>query len=156
MTELAVTDQAPDFNLPTNGGGAVSLTGLSGKKVVLYFYPKDNTEACTLEAQDFSALAAEFEAADAIIVGISPDSARKHDNFCRKYDLRIILAADEDRKVIETYGLWVEKQMYGRKYMGVERTTYLIGRDGRIAAVWHKVKVKAHAEEVLAAAKTLA
>lgn len=156
MTEPAVDDQAPDFNLSANGGGMVSLSGLSGKKVVLYFYPKDNTEACTLEAQDFSALAGAFAAADTVIVGISPDSVRKHDNFCRKYDLRVILAADEDRQVIEAYGLWVEKQMYGRKYMGVERTTYLLGRDGRIAQAWHKVKVKDHAQDVLAAARALA
>jgi peroxiredoxin Q/BCP len=155
MTDLVIDDQALDFNLPTNGGGAVSLSGLWGKKVVLYFYPKDNTDACTLEAIDFTRLAAAFKEADAVVVGISPDSVRKHDNFCKKHDLGIILASDEDRKVIEAYGLWVEKQMYGRKYMGVERTTYLIGRDGRIADVWHKVRVKGHADEVLEAAKAL-
>jgi peroxiredoxin Q/BCP len=155
MTDLAINDQAPDFSLPTNGGGAVSLLSLLGKKVILYFYPKDNTEACTLEAIDFTTLADAFKAADAVIIGISPDSVRKHDNFCSKHGLGIILASDEDRNVIEAYGLWVEKQMYGRKYMGVERTTYLIGRDGRIVNVWHKVKVKGHAEEVLEAAKAL-
>lgn len=155
MTDLSINDQAPDFTLPTNGGAAVSLSSLSGKKVVLYFYPKDNTDACTLEAIDFTRLAGEFAAADAVIIGISPDSVRKHDNFCRKHSLGIILASDEDRRVIEAYGLWVEKKMYGLKYMGVERTTYLIGRDGRIAQVWHKVKVKGHAEEVLEAAKNL-
>jgi peroxiredoxin Q/BCP len=153
MTDLAINDQAPDFTLPTNGGGVVSLGSLSGKKVVLYFYPKDNTDACTLEAIDFTRLAADFAAVGAVVIGISPDSVRKHDNFCKKYDLGIVLASDEDRKVIEAYGLWVEKQMYGRKYMGVERTTYLIDKKGRIANVWHKVKVKGHAEEVLEAAK---
>jgi peroxiredoxin Q/BCP len=155
MTDLAINDQAPDFTLPANGGGAVSLLSLLGKKVVLYFYPKDNTEACTLEAIDFTGLADQFTAADTVVIGVSPDSVRKHDNFCRKHGLGIILASDEDRKVIETYGLWVEKQMYGRKYMGVERTTYLIDRKGRIAAVWHKVKVKGHAAEVLEAARAL-
>lgn len=155
MTDLAIDDQAPDFTLPTNGGGAVSLKSLSGKKVVLYFYPKDNTEACTLEAVDFTRLAGAFAAADAVVIGISPDSVRKHDNFCSKHSLGIILASDEDRKVIEAYGRWVEKQMYGRKYMGVERTTYLVDRKGRIANVWHKVKVKGHAEEVLEAARAL-
>jgi peroxiredoxin Q/BCP len=155
MTDLAINDQAPDFTLPTNGGGAVSLSSLLGKKVILYFYPKDNTEACTLEAIDFTRLADAFTAADAVVIGISPDSVRKHDNFCKKHSLGITLAADEDRKVIGTYGLWVEKQMYGRKYMGVERTTYLIDRRGRIADIWHKVRVKGHAEEVLDAAKAL-
>lgn len=155
MSELEIADQAPDFSLPTNGGGSVSLAELLGKKVILYFYPKDNTEACTIEAIDFTRLAAAFQATDAVVIGVSPDSARKHDNFCRKHGLGIILAADEDKHVIERYGLWVEKQMYGRKYMGVERTTYLIDRQGRIADVWHKVKVKGHAEEVLEAAKAL-
>lgn len=155
MSELEIADQAPDFSLPTNGGGLVSLTELLGKKVILYFYPKDNTEACTIEAIDFTRLAADFRAADAVVIGVSPDSVRKHDNFCRKHGLGIILAADEDRQVIERYGLWVEKQMYGRKYMGVERSTYLIDRQGRIANIWHKVKVKGHAEEVLEAARAL-
>ena len=155
MTELSIGDHAPDFTLPGNGGGEVALSRHSGKKVVLYFYPKDNTEACTVEAIDFTALAREFEKCDTVIIGVSPDSVRKHDNFCRKHSLGIALASDEDRKVIEAYGLWVEKQMYGRKYMGVERTTYLIDRKGRIANVWHKVKVKGHAEEVLEAARAL-
>jgi peroxiredoxin Q/BCP len=155
MTNLQITDQAPAFTLPTNGGGAASLAGLSGKKVILYFYPKDNTEACTLEAIDFTRLANDFAATDAVIVGISPDSVRKHDNFCAKHSLGITLASDEDKSVIEAYGLWTEKQMYGRKYMGVERATFLIDRSGKIAGIWRKVKVKGHAEEVLEAAKAL-
>lgn len=155
MTELSISDQAPDFILPKNGGGTVSLAQHSGKKVVLYFYPKDNTEGCTLEAIDFTRLAPEFEATDAVIIGVSPDSVRKHDNFCKKHGLGITLAADEETKVIQTYGLWVEKQMYGRKYMGVERATFLIDRNGRIAAIWRNVKVKGHAEAVLEAATAL-
>ncbi len=155
MTDLQITDQAPGFTLPTNGGGAASLAGLLGKKVILYFYPKDNTEACTLEAIDFTRLAGDFAAADAVIIGISPDSVRKHDNFCAKHDLGIMLASDEDRSVIEAYGLWTEKQMYGRKYMGVERATFLIDRAGRIARIWRKVKVKGHADDVLDAAKAI-
>lgn len=155
MTELSTGDRAPDFTLPRNGGGEVALSSHSGKKVVLYFYPKDNTEACTLEAIDFTALAAEFDVAETVVIGVSPDSVRKHDNFCRKHRLGIILASDEDRKVIEAYGLWVEKQMYGRRYMGVERTTFLIDREGRIAEVWRKVKVRGHAAEVLEAARAL-
>jgi len=155
MTDLQIADQAPGFTLPTNGAGAVSLANLSGKKVILYFYPKDNTEACTLEAIDFTRLADAFKATDAFVIGISPDSVRKHDNFCKRHSLGITLAADEDRKAIDAYGLWVEKQLYGRKYMGVERATFLIDRAGRIARIWRKVKVKGHAEEVLEAAKTL-
>lgn len=155
MTDLSIGDQAPDFTLPRNGGGAVALSQYSGKKVVLYFYPKDNTEACTVEAVDFSALRQDFAACDAIVIGVSPDSVKKHDNFCKKYDLGIILAADVDKTLINAFGLWVEKQMFGVKYMGVERTSYLIDRDGRIANVWHKVKVKGHAEEVLEAARAL-
>jgi peroxiredoxin Q/BCP len=155
MSDLNVGDKAPDFDLPGNGGSSVSLNTHSGEKVVLYFYPKDNTEACTLEAVDFTALKAEFTAAGATIIGISPDSAKKHDNFCKKHNLDIALAADEDLSVIQAYGLWVEKQMYGRKYMGVERTTFLIDGQGKIAGIWRKVKVKGHVEEVLEAAKSL-
>lgn len=147
---------APDFTLPRNGGGTVSLSALQPGKVVLYFYPKDNTPACTLEGQDFTARADEFAALGATVIGISKDSVKKHDNFCKKHDLRIILASDEQGTVCEDYGVWVEKSMYGRSYMGIERTTLLINGDGRVAQVWNRVKVDGHAEQVLAALRDLA
>jgi peroxiredoxin Q/BCP len=146
---------APDFTLPTDGGDKVQLSQFKGRKVVLYFYPKDDTSGCTLEAVTFTALAPEFEAAGAVVIGVSPDSVKSHDKFKAKHELGVILAADEDRKAIEAYGVWGEKSMYGRKYMGVLRTTFLIGPDRRIAKVWENVKVKDHAATVLAAAKTL-
>lgn len=152
---LQVGDAAPDFSLPGDGGKTVSLAAMAGKAVVLYFYPKDDTSGCTMEAKDFNALKAEFAAAGAEIVGVSPDSAASHDKFKKKYDLGFALAADESKAMLEAYGVWVEKSMYGRKYMGVERTTFLIGKDGRIARIWPKVKVPGHAAEVLAAAKAL-
>ncbi|HZW48344.1 MAG TPA: thioredoxin-dependent thiol peroxidase [Microvirga sp.] len=147
--------KAPAFSLPATGGTDISLDSLRGRKVVLYFYPKDDTSGCTLEAQNFQALRKEFEAADTEIVGVSPDSLKSHDKFRSKYDLGFPLASDEDKAILEAYGVWVEKSMYGRKYMGVERTTVLIDRDGTVAKVWNKVKVPGHAEEVLAAAKAL-
>jgi peroxiredoxin Q/BCP len=146
---------APDFTLPTDGGDKVELSQFKGRKVVLYFYPKDDTSGCTLEAVTFTALAPEFAAADAAVVGVSPDSVKSHDRFKAKHELGVILAADEERKAIEAYGVWGEKSMYGRKYMGVLRTTFLIGPDGRIVQVWENVKVKGHAEAVLAAVKAL-
>ncbi len=156
MTKLAqVGDAAPDFSLPRDGGGVLSLADFKGRKLALYFYPKDDTSGCTLEAQDFKRLAGDFAAADAAIVGASPDSVKQHDKFRDKYELTFPLLADETKQVLEAYGVWVEKSMYGRKYMGVERSTFLIGPDGRIARVWRKVKVPGHAEEVLAAAKSL-
>lgn len=155
MADLDVGDLAPQFDLPRDGGGMLSLAALSGKPVVLYFYPQDDTTSCTQEAISFSQLKPEFEKAGAVVIGLSPDSTKKHDKFKSKYSLTIDLAADEERKVIETYHLWVEKSMYGRKYMGVERTTFLIGSDGRIARVWRKVRVKGHAEEVLEAVRAL-
>ena len=155
MAELNIGDQAPDFTLPKNGGGTVSLNAYSGKKVVLYFYPKDNTEGCTIEALDFTRLSNDFEAAGAVIVGMSPDSAKKHDNFCKKHALGITLASDETTDVLAAYGVWAEKQMYGKSYMGVVRSTFLIGTNGRIARIWPKVSVKGHAEEVLEAARAL-
>lgn len=151
MIDLNIGDQAPNFDLPANDGRRVSLSEHSGKTVVLYFYPKDNTEGCTLEAIDFTRLKGEFEAAGAEIIGISPDSARKHDNFCRKHGLGITLGSDEDLQAAQAYGVWVEKQMYGRKYMGIDRSTFLIGPDGKIRRIWRKVRVKGHAEEVLEA-----
>ena len=148
-------DRAPDFSLPVTGGGTINLAGLKGRKAVLYFYPKDDTSGCTLEAQDFDALRDEFAAAQTEVIGISPDSLKSHDKFRLKYGLELALAADEGKKALEAYGVWAEKSMYGRKYMGVERTTVLIDRDGRVARVWLKVKVPGHAEQVLAAAKAL-
>lgn len=153
MIDLNIGDQAPNFDLPANDGRRVSLSEHSGKTVVLYFYPKDNTEGCTLEAIDFTRLKGEFEAAGAEIIGISPDSARKHDNFCRKHGLGITLGSDEDLQAAQAYGVWVEKQMYGRKYMGIDRSTFLIGPDGKIRRIWRKVRVKGHAEEVLEAVR---
>ncbi|MBZ9852282.1 peroxiredoxin [Mesorhizobium sp. CA13] len=155
MADLNVGDVAPQFELPRDGGGSLSLAGFAGRPVVLYFYPQDDTTGCTAEAISFSQLKPKFEKAGAVVIGLSPDSARKHDKFKSKYDLTIDLAADEERKVIEAYHLWVEKSMYGRKYMGVERATFLIGRDGRIARIWRKVRVKGHAEEVLEAVRAL-
>ena len=153
--ELVEGDPAPDFELPTDGGGRARLSDLKGKPVVIYFYPKDDTSGCTAEAIAFNGLRAKFAAAGATVIGVSPDSAASHDKFKRKHDLKIALAADPERSAIEAYGVWKEKSMYGRKYFGVERSTFLIDRDGRIAKVWRKVKVPGHAEEVLAAAKAL-
>ena len=149
-------DKAPDFELPTDGGGTLKLSRLRGKPVVLYFYPKDDTSGCTAEAKDFSRLAADFGAAGAEVIGVSPDGVESHQKFRRKYDLAIKLAADVDQAVVRAYGVWVEKSMYGRTYMGVERSTFLIDGKGRIAKSWRKVKVPGHAEEVLAATQALA
>jgi peroxiredoxin Q/BCP len=148
-------DQAPDFTLATESGKPLKLSSLKGKPVVLYFYPKDDTSGCTLEAKDFSRLAPEFRKAGAEVIGISPDSVESHLKFSRKYELAVRLAADTDKTVANAYGVWVEKSMYGRKYMGVERATFLVGEDGRIAGSWRKVKVPGHAEEVLAAVRVL-
>ncbi len=153
--ELDIGAAAPDFALPTDGGGRARLADLKGKPVVLYFYPKDDTSGCTAEAIAFSGLKPEFDAAGALVIGVSPDSAASHDKFKRKHGLAISLAADPQKAAIEAYGVWKEKSMYGRKYFGVERSTYLIDREGRIAKIWRKVKVPGHADEVLAAAKAL-
>jgi peroxiredoxin Q/BCP len=149
-------DKAPDLELPTDGNRPIKLSELKGKPVVLYFYPKDDTSGCTAEAKDFSRLAPEFRKAGIQVIGISPDSVESHDKFRRKHGLAVRLAADEDKKAANAYGVWVEKSMYGRKYMGVERSTFLIDGAGRIARIWRKVKVPGHAEEVLAAARALA
>lgn len=154
-TDLTIGDKAPQFELPRDSGGTVKLADFTGKTVVLYFYPQDDTTGCTKEAIDFSQLRPEFEKAGAVIIGLSPDSAKKHDRFKSKHGLSVDLVSDEERNVIEAYGLWVEKQMYGRSYMGVERATFLIGGDGRIAAIWRKVRVKGHAEAVLEAVRGL-
>ncbi|PZO04340.1 MAG: peroxiredoxin [Hyphomicrobiales bacterium] len=148
-------DQAPDFSLERDGGGILSLTDFKGRSLVLYAYPKDDTPGCTQEAIAFNGLRTEFAAADTEIVGISPDPVKRHDKFKAKHGLDFALVADEAQAVLQAYGIWVEKSMYGRTYMGVERTTFLIGRDGRIARIWRKVKVPGHAAEVLAAAQAL-
>jgi thioredoxin-dependent peroxiredoxin len=152
--ELKAGDPAPDFDLPTDTG-RVSLSALKGKTVALYFYPKDDTTGCTAEGQAFTAAADDFASAGAVVVGVSKDSVKRHANFRNKYNLKVELGSDEAGEVIERYGVWVEKSMYGRKYMGIERATFLIDKNGRIAQVWHKVKVPGHAAEVLKAAKSL-
>lgn len=152
---LTIGTAAPDFTLPRDGGSTVSLSALKGRKVVLYFYPKDDTPGCTIEAIDFTRLAPEFEAAGAAIIGLSKDSVKAHDKFCRKHGLGIILASDEGGTTCEDYGVWVQKSMYGKTYWGIERTTVLIDAAGNLAQVWPKVTVTGHADAVLAAAKAL-
>lgn len=154
MTELKEGDAAPDFTLPTDHG-EVSLSGLRGKPVVLYFYPKDDTSGCTVEAQDFTALLGDFEKAGVQVIGISKDSPKSHAKFRGKYALTHTLASDEDTSVMARYGVWVEKSMYGRKYMGASRDTFLIGADGKIQRIWRKAKVPGHAKNVLAVASAL-
>lgn len=148
-------DPAPPFDLQIDMEKQVSLKDFRGKKLALYFYPKDDTSGCTAEAIAFNALRKDFDKAGAAILGVSPDSVKSHARFKAKHGLALDLAADEGKAMLEAYGVWVEKSMYGRKYMGVERSTFLIGPDGRIAKVWRKVKVPGHAEEVLAAARAL-
>jgi peroxiredoxin Q/BCP len=155
MAELIPGDDAPRFSLPADGGGTVRLTDLRGKIVVLFFYPQDDTETCTAEAIDFSRLDAEFKKAGAVVIGVSPDGPKKHDKFKFKHGLAMPLVADEAREAIDAYEVWAEKTMFGRKYMGVVRSTFLIDRAGKIAAVWRKVRVPGHADAVLAAAKKL-
>ncbi|KQW28638.1 bacterioferritin [Rhizobium sp. Root274] len=155
MTELTAGDKAPDFSLPANGGATVSLEQFSGKPLVLYFYPKDDTSGCTVEAVDFTKLSADFAAIGATVVGVSPDSVKSHDKFAAKHSLSVMLASDESHAALEAYGVWKEKSMYGKTYMGVERTTFLIDGSGKIAEIWRKVKVPGHAEAVLKAAQAL-
>jgi peroxiredoxin Q/BCP len=152
--KLSEGSKAPDFTLPDDKGGTASLADFAGKKLVLYFYPKDDTSGCTKEAIDFNALRPEIEAAGAAILGVSPDSVASHAKFKAKHNLTFPLVSDEAKSMLEAYGVWVEKSMYGRKYMGVERTTFLIGPDGTILRAWNKVKVPGHAEAVLAAVKS--
>ncbi len=152
---IAAGTMAPDFTLPRDGGGEVSLAALKGQKVVLYFYPKDDTSGCTLEGIDFTRLRDDFAKAGTVIIGASKDSVKSHDKFCRKHGLGVILVSDEGSDLSERYGVWAEKSMYGKTYMGIVRTTFLIGPDGKVARVWDKVSVPGHAEEVLAAAQAL-
>lgn len=146
---------APDFELPTMDGKQLKLSQHQGRPVVIYFYPKDDTSGCTTEAKDFTSLMDQFRAAKAAVFGISPDSVLSHQKFAKKHDLAVDLASDGDKAVATTYGVWVEKSMYGRKYMGVERATFIIDKTGKIAKVWNKVKVPGHAAEVLAAVQAL-
>ena len=151
---VEVGQQAPDveLNLPN---GPVRLSSLKGKPVVVYFYPKDDTPGCTTEAKEFTALADQFAAAGVRVIGVSKDSAKRHANFASKHALAVELASDESGAACEAFGVWVEKSLYGRKYMGIERATFLIGADGMVVHVWPKVKVAGHAEAVLAAAKAI-
>jgi peroxiredoxin Q/BCP len=151
MADLKPGDMAPDFDLPTDGAGRVTLAELKGKSVVLYFYPKDDTSGCTTEAIGFSEARQQFDDAGAVVIGVSKDSPTSHDKFKSKHDLTIKLASDESGEMLERYGVWVEKSMYGRKYMGIDRATFLIGPDGAIKQVWRKVKVPGHVAEVLKA-----
>lgn len=155
MSELKTGDLAPNFNMPTDGGASVELSALKGKNVVLYFYPKDDTPGCTTEAIDFSTLIADFDAANTVIIGVSKDTVAKHDKFKAKHELKVILGSDEDGNVLEAYGVWVLKKLYGREYMGIERATFLIDGDGKLAQIWRKVKVKGHAQAVLDAVHAL-
>ena len=152
-TEITAGQRAPGFTLPRDGGGDVSLSDFAGKQVVLYFYPKDDTPGCTKEGIGFSEAIDDFKAAGAVVIGVSKDSAAKHDKFVAKHGLKVILASDEEGSTCEDYGVWGEKSMYGKTYMGIERATFLIGPDGTVREVWRKVKVPGHVEEVLAAVK---
>jgi len=155
MTMLDTGQSAPDFTLPQDGGDDVTLSALRGAPVVLYFYPKDDTGGCTKEAVAFSGLMAEFDAAGAKVFGISKDSVAKHGKFRAKHELIVPLLSDEGSEICERYGVWVEKKMYGKTYMGIERSTVLVDAEGEIARIWRKVKVPGHAEEVLEAVKAL-
>ena len=155
MAELSIGDPAPTFDLPRDGGGSVSLADLNGKAVVLYFYPKDDTPGCTKEAIAFTEQAEDFAAANTVILGISKDTVAKHEKFIAKHDLGVILVSDAEAETCEAYETWVEKSMYGKTYMGIERATFLIDQDGKIAQIWRKVKVPGHSDAVLEAAKAL-
>ncbi|MBR3703342.1 MAG: thioredoxin-dependent thiol peroxidase [Alistipes sp.] len=149
MAELKIGDMAPDFSLPTQSGEVLSLSDLKGSKTILYFYPKDNTSGCTLEAKSLRDGKEELAARGYRIVGVSPDSERSHQNFCSKHDLNFTLIADTDKVMCEAYGVWVEKSMYGRKYMGVKRTTFLLDDQGRITHIFDKVKTADHYRQII-------
>jgi peroxiredoxin Q/BCP len=150
---LEIGDKAPDFSLPASGDQTLSLSDFKGRKLVVFFYPKDNTPGCTTESIAFTAAAKDFDKANTAIVGVSADSLKKHENFIAKHQLGIPLISDEDHIMLNAFGVWVEKSMYGKKFMGIERSTYLISEDGKISAIWRKVKVKGHVEAVLEAAQ---
>ncbi len=147
---VGVGDTLPDFDLETGGGGRLGASGLRGRRAVLYFYPKDDTSGCTLEAREFTALLGEFAERGVSVYGVSPDPPRSHDRFAAKCEIGFPLVSDPDRLLCEAMGVWVEKSMYGRRYMGVERSTFVIGSDGRVEREWRRVKVPGHAAEVLA------
>lgn len=155
MIDIAENTPAPAFDLATDGDGRVSLDGLKGKNIVLYFYPKADTPGCTTEGQDFSALIDRFAAANAVVIGVSRDTVKKLERFKAKHDLKVVLGSDEDGVVTEAWGVWVLKKLYGREYMGIERATFLIDDQGVVRRAWRNVKVKGHAEEVLAAVEAL-
>jgi thioredoxin-dependent peroxiredoxin len=146
---------APDFTLPRDGGSSVTLSALRPGKVVVYFYPKDDTPGCTIEAVDFTTRQADFAAAGTTVIGISKDSVKSHDKFVKKHNLGLILASDEGGTVCEDWGVWVKKSMYGKEYMGIERSTFLVDGAGTVVRAWPKVSVKGHVDEALAAAQTL-
>lgn len=148
-------DKAPDFSLPTSGNGKLSLSDLKGKKVVLYFYPKDDTPGCTKEAQEFRDVLGEFTDAGAVVLGVSKDSCNSHDKFIDKYSLNFTLISDDKGELCDAYGVWIEKSMYGKKYMGIDRSTFLIDTEGTVRKTWRKVSVTGHVEEVLKAVKGL-
>ncbi|MEW7008412.1 peroxiredoxin [Lentilitoribacter sp. EG35] len=155
MSEIIENMTAPSFNLPRDGGKTVNLSDFKGKKVALFFYPKDDTSGCTKEAIEFTEHVADFEAANTVVIGMSPDPVKKHDKFIAKHELGIILASDEEKTTLDAYNVWKEKSMYGKKYMGVERSTFLIDQDGKVQKLWRKVKVPGHVEDVLKAAQEL-
>lgn len=155
MAQITKGDQAPGFTLPTDNGGQFTLSQKNDNITVLFFYPKDDTPGCTVEAIDFTSKLSEFEALGAQIIGLSPDPVKKHDKFKIKHDLAVTLVSDEEKETLQAYGIWLEKSMYGRKYMGVERTTLLIDKSGMVVEAWHKVKVPGHVDAVLEALKNL-
>ena len=155
MTDITEGQAAPAFDLATDGAGRITLDGLKGQPVVLYFYPKADTPGCTTEGLDFSALADQFAAANTVVIGVSRDAVKKLDRFKAKHDLKVVLGSDEDGAVCEAYGVWVQKKLYGREYMGVERATFLIDDAGLVRRVWRSVKVKGHAGQVLEAVRSL-
>jgi peroxiredoxin Q/BCP len=155
MSEIEAGRPAPGFTLPRDGGGSFGLADAGGRNVVLYFYPRDNTSGCTLEANDFTARSADFAAANTVVVGVSKDSVKSHDKFRTRHGLDVILLSDESGDVCERYGVWIEKSMYGRTYMGIERATFLIDAGGDVRRVWRKVKVPGHVAEVLEAARAI-
>ena len=156
MAELQTGDQAPDFTAPVDGGGTIALSALKGQKIILYFYPKDDTPGCTTQACAFRDNLPQFEDMNAVVIGVSKDTVAKHDKFKDKHGLNFPLISDEDGKICDLYGVWKEKSMYGKRFMGIERSTFLIDENGKIAHVWRKVKVKDHAEEVRDTAQSLA
>ncbi len=155
MTELNEGDRAPEFDMPTDGDGRARLSDFQGQKVILYFYPKDDTPGCTKEAVGFTEKAAEFKDAGAVVIGVSKDTVAKHDKFKAKYELSVILASDAESDVAERYGSWVLKKMYGREYMGLDRSTFLIDGEGVLRKIWRKVKVPGHVEAVLDATRAI-